>query len=63
VKTVQGMMRHATPQTTLGIYTQTVNWNMLTAQEMMYEAVWQNAPKIVHIAQMRGQDLLERLSY
>jgi integrase len=47
VKTVQGMMRYANPQTTLGIYTQTVNGNMLTDQEMMYDAVWQNAPKIV----------------
>jgi hypothetical protein len=40
------MMRHANPQTTLGIYTQSVDANMLTAQAMMYEAVGQNAPKI-----------------
>jgi hypothetical protein len=41
------MMRHANPQTTLGIYTQSADANMLAAQEMMYDAVGQNAPKIV----------------
>jgi site-specific recombinase XerD len=48
VKTVQGMMRHANPQTTLGIYTQSVDANMLAAQGMMYDALRGITPKTVH---------------
>jgi integrase len=46
-KTVQGSLRHANPQTTLGIYAQVVDENKLAAQRMMYDAIWRNAPKIV----------------
>ncbi len=37
------MMRHANPQTTLGICTQSVGANMLTAQGMIDEAIRGNA--------------------
>ena len=48
MKTVQGMMRHANPQTTLGIYTQSVGSNMLAAQGMMYDALRGIEPKKMH---------------
>ncbi|MGA7243684.1 MAG: site-specific integrase [Terracidiphilus sp.] len=45
IKTVQGTLRHANPQTTLNTYTQVVDLNKLTAQGMMWDAVWENAQK------------------
>jgi hypothetical protein len=47
-KTVQGSLRPANPQTTLGIYAQVVDENKLAARGMMYEAIWRNAPEMVH---------------
>ena len=47
-KTVQGSLRHASPQTTLGIYAQVVDENKLAAQGLMWNAIWRNAPKIVN---------------
>ena len=46
-KTVQGTLRHANPQTTLGLYTQVVDANMLAAQGMMWDAFWKTIPKMV----------------
>jgi integrase len=47
VKTVQGMLRHSDPQTTLKIYTQVIGANCLAAQGLMMDAVMNPASEML----------------
>lgn len=47
-KTVQGLLRHASVSTTLGLYAQSVNASMVEAQESMLKAILRNGSDAVN---------------